>query len=249
LFVTGPFAQDALPPAFQTALKSWTRHGPPGLRVHWFDDAAAQQWIATHAPQYADDYAVLVPGAFKADLWRLLVLYEHGGVYADAGTTLLAPLWQLAGGASLVFVRERPTRTNKYHGYIWQGVLGATARHPVIAAAIDHVVHNIRTRVYGNNSLCITGPGAVGAAVKAALGPAARARGMLADSGMWVPGHYGDVHIFAYANGQGRVETADGRLVVQTKTPNYYKTMYTAGRPPHYSKLWKARAVYRDRLP
>lgn len=26
-------------------------------------------------------YHQLIPGAYKADLWRLLVLYEYGGIY------------------------------------------------------------------------------------------------------------------------------------------------------------------------
>jgi hypothetical protein len=243
LYMTGPFAHDALPAELQAARQSWVNRGPPGMRVHWFDDAAAEQWIGTHAPQYAGDYAALVPGAFKADLWRLLVLYEHGGVYVDTGTILLQPLWQRTGGASLVFVREKPTLTKRYRGYVWQGVLAATARHPLIRAAIDRVVHNIRNRVYGANPLCITGPGAVGHAFRDALGDSARARGMLTRDGEWVPGHYGDIHILSY--NQRQVSAFDGRVLVQTKTPNYYKIMYTTNRPPRYNALWKARAVFK----
>jgi hypothetical protein len=241
--MTGPFVHNALPAELQAARQSWVNRGPPGMRVHWFDDAAAEQWIGTHAPQYAGDYAALVPGAFKADLWRLLVLYEHGGVYVDTGTILLQPLWQRTGGASLVFVREKPTLTKRYRGYVWQGVLAATARHPLIRAAIDRVVHNIRNRVYGANPLCITGPGAVGHAFRDALGDSARARGMLTRDGEWVPGHYGDIHILSY--NQRQVSAFDGRVLVQTKTPNYYKIMYTTNRPPRYNALWKARAVFK----
>jgi mannosyltransferase OCH1-like enzyme len=240
LFMTGPFAVDALPPALAANLKAWKRYGPPDLDIQWFDDAAARAWIETHFPQFLDDYDVLVPGAFKADLWRLLVLHKHGGLYADAGTSPLTPIWPLFYEASLVFCRD--TQENGGIKDIWQGVLAASAEHPVIWAMLTHVVNNIRGRQYGSHYLSVTGPKAVSAAAKAALRPSHSHLLAENDGEAWVTGDHGDVVIWSFS--PGAIHTKDGQHIIQTKVPRYNDIMYKNRGVPKYSKLWKQKAIF-----
>jgi hypothetical protein len=243
LFMTGPFARHALPPGFRANIAAWKRHGPPDLQVHWFDDAEAEAWVANHTPQYLPEYQVLIPGAYKADLWRLLVLFQYGGVYADAGTSLLAPLWQLAGSANLVFCHDR--KRAKGQGDIWQGVLGATAGHYVIGAMIDKVVSNIRARYLGSTCLSVTGPKAVSEPTKLALGPQRLAQ-LTTPRGKWIAGHYGDILILEHRGNE--LITAAQAKIVRTKNPGYNRIMYSRRKVPRYGDLWGKQKVYIPRI-
>jgi hypothetical protein len=140
-------------------------------------------------------------------------------------------------------------------------VIGATAGHPALAAAIAKVAANIRARAYGADHLSVTGPGAVGAAATTALGgeAALKATGVMNADGSWVPGNHSalvpgssssngtaasaGVFIMQYRTRQ--VRDAGGRLLINTKPPDYYKTMYPAGMTTHYKALWAARAIYK----
>jgi mannosyltransferase OCH1-like enzyme len=242
LFMTGPFPKDALPPALAANVQAWQLHGPPDLVIRWFDDAAAKAWIETHFPQFVHDYDVLVPGAFKADLWRLLVVHKHGGVYADAGTSPVVPIWPLFDEASLVFCRDMKFRSGRKD--IWQGVIAATPGHPIIWAMVTHVVANIRKRFYGSHYLAVTGPKAVSIAAKAAY--RATHKHLLSEDGgeEWVAGNHGEVVIWSFS--PGAIHTADGTHIINTKVPRYNDIMYRNRGVPKYSVLWQRRSMYRD---
>ena len=242
LFMTGPFSADKLPSGFAGNVAAWKRFGPSDLLIHWFDDHDAESWIRTNYPQYLAEYQVLVPGAFKADLWRLLVLYEYGGVYADAGTSITEPLWQMFRDVPLFFCSDSDVRD------IWQGIIGAVAGHPVIWAMIEHVVSNIRGRKYGDNPLSVTGPKAVAAAARQVLMSAkAPVPPFIAQDGTWVAGHYpGLAFILASAPQSFAVTTAAKQVVAFTKNPGYYHTMYTKRNKTRYHFLWHDRAIYAD---
>jgi mannosyltransferase OCH1-like enzyme len=245
VYMTGPFRENALPPNAAAAVASWRQFGPVHVAVHWYDDAAAEAWIAAHAPQYLQDYRDVIPGAFKADLWRLLILYEHGGVYADVGTVLQRPLWPAFGAADLVFCRDNMSPVGS-GADVWQGVLAAAPRHPAIAAAIDTVVGNIRARYYGPTAVSATGPGAVGAAFRKALSASAGtlAQGLVNAAGEWQVGHNGDV-VILHARNHG-VHSPDGKLTFVTKPPRDYKAeLYGQRRVPRYTALWQSRSMYR----
>ena len=56
----------------------------PDWEYHFFDKTARRDFIKDHFPKKVlDAYDTLIPGAYKADLWRYCVLYVNGGVYAD----------------------------------------------------------------------------------------------------------------------------------------------------------------------
>jgi hypothetical protein len=56
----------------------------PQFEYYLFDDADCLEFIQIHFDEeVADAFERLVPGAYKADLWRYCVLYVHGGIYLD----------------------------------------------------------------------------------------------------------------------------------------------------------------------
>lgn len=254
---TGPYeALGDAPAALQKALDTWVQRGPPGVRTQWFGDGAADAYVATHFPQYVQDYRALRPGAFKADLWRMLILLREGGIYVDCGVHIVAGpgnaarMWGQLVSADCLFVDDH----NVLAGSVWQGVIAARPRHPLIAAIVEAIIGNIRARMYGSNYLDITGPRAVGRAIAARLGPALSARmrvtGRLVKP-VWRPGVYatgdpdlGTLVVLKYRS--RRVWGTAGEHLLDTKVPAYYRTVYGKRKTPHYRELWRLRQVYID---
>ncbi len=46
-------------------------------------------------------YSVMVPGAAKADIWRLAVVWRYGGVYVDSDVVALRPFREVLQGLGL----------------------------------------------------------------------------------------------------------------------------------------------------
>lgn len=256
MYSTGPYEDaSAIPASLQDARQSWLRHGPPGLRQEWASDRDARAFILEHFPQYLPEFDVLVPGAYRADLWRLLVVYKFGGIYVDCGVHFrgeeasIRLFWDQLAQADIMFLDDE----YDFVGAVFQGVLAAVAGHPLLKAAIAQVVANIRARMYGSSCLAITGPRAVGRAFMAAI-PEQAQRHMR--HGMWLPGLYTPAQHGVPAS-MGKVlilkqkawviSGTNGQPVLLTKTPDYYRTVYAARKTPRYPMLWRERKVYADR--
>lgn len=150
----------ALPPAIARNLASLREHHP-GLPHRLYDQDAIRDFLRTHMD--ADvcwAYEQLLPYAFRADLARLCLLHEFGGLYADLSVFFHAPL-PLASGKMIVF-RDRAVVAP---WIVSNTILGAPARAPALAAAIRMIVANCRSRYRGASSLCPTGPVLLGKAI------------------------------------------------------------------------------------
>ena len=67
-------------------IESWKRSG---WEYKFWDDTSAAEFLSLHFPpevRYA--YDSILPGAFKADLFRYCVLLIEGGIYADMDVML-----------------------------------------------------------------------------------------------------------------------------------------------------------------
>ena len=56
----------------------------PEFNVQLFDDNDCRKFIQNNFPEdILTAFDTLKPGAYKADLWRLCILYINGGIYID----------------------------------------------------------------------------------------------------------------------------------------------------------------------
>ncbi len=239
LFSTGPFPLSSMPPVLRQAWDSWRFQN---MHMSYLDDVDAAAFVATHFPQYEKDFDAVVPGAFRADMLRLLLLLYHGGLYVDCGVhTVCRDFQKYLTDSTLVFADDN----NAMAGSVFQGVLAAVPGHPWIAAAVRLVMDNVHRRVYGDHCLDITGPRAVGRAFLS-MAHASHATSLLhPNTGHWIPGHHPEhkVTILQYAT--GAVVNDHNQPVLHTKVDKYYALMYTARHENHYTKLWANRQVYK----
>ena len=121
-----------------------------------YDDYDCDLFIAgLKNDMYKIVYYQLIPGAYKADFIRLLLLYKYGGVYLDAGLELKIQLNKLLMDKHLLLTNDL---TLGFSNGIWNAFMAATPKHPFIKMCIKNLVMNVSSFVYGQSSWCVTGP-------------------------------------------------------------------------------------------
>ena len=80
-----------LPIFMKNYTDSWINLNPE-YEYRFFDDDDIITFLKTDFPDYLQGYNRLKFGASKADLWRYLIIYRYGGIYADIDSRCLNPL-------------------------------------------------------------------------------------------------------------------------------------------------------------
>ena len=161
--------------------------------IHYlFNDIDCREFIAReYPPDVLMAYDLLIPTAFKADLWRYCVLYKYGGVYLDVKLGGVRP--PTAGGCTLraiverwlanedagsgVFVLERDAVglwPSGRHG-IHNAFMIVKPKNPILLECIFRIVSAAKERRYARGGLdddysagwmtrplFVTGPGLLG---------------------------------------------------------------------------------------
>ena len=131
----------------------------------YFSEAERIQFIKAFYPQYLKDYSALVPGAFRSDVWRLLILYRYGGIYSDLSIQYIQKIDDIVRmDDEFVGVIDLDPKT------ILNCFIAAYPQHPLILKMIEIVMDNVRNRRYNCQFLDITGPKALGRAYNAFFG-------------------------------------------------------------------------------
>jgi hypothetical protein len=127
----------------------------PEFTYTLFDDSDCREFIVKYFDSsVVDAFDKLVPGAFKADLWRYCVLYIHGGIYLDIK-------FQCSPGFKLLeltdkeyYIRDLPSSGLG----LYNAVLACSPGNKKIYNCIYQVVENVRSNYYGESYLDVTGP-------------------------------------------------------------------------------------------
>jgi mannosyltransferase OCH1-like enzyme len=126
----------------------------PEFQHYLFDDNDCREFIRTNFDKNVlNAYDTLIPGAFKADLWRLCVLYINGGIYMDIKLSCINgfKLIELTNQEHLVRDRIQPLS-------ILNAFMISKPRNPYLWKCIYRIVFNTKLRYYGNSALEPTGP-------------------------------------------------------------------------------------------
>ena len=248
--------RDAIPEGMAKNIAMFLEKNPEYAYVY-FDDLRARNFIAEkYPPRVLAAYDRLVPGAYKADLFRYCYLFENGGVYVDTGMMAVGTLRELLKPDD-VFVSPE----DNHQGGIYNAFMACVPKHPIVGKAVQMSVENIEAQKYFygyvHAGLRITGPLLLSVAFEKAM-TELRGKKITVEVGKDYGGGVrllrfysnnldlcSSGEIFADSAVKGPGGKDELRPVLFTKYPTYHFEASRYNTNPHYSKLWKSRGVYR----
>ena len=167
------YSTDKLPQAMQRATESWKLLNP-NYNYVFFNDEMCRNFIKENFNKdVVKSFDCLIPGAFKADLFRYCFLYINGGVYTDIDNICMVPLSDIINEED----RFVSVKDNSFgnQGLIYNSFIASERNNPILKKAIDLVVYNALNNVYlksGNRMadiLGISGPRCLAIALNSQL--------------------------------------------------------------------------------
>jgi len=125
----------------------------PAFNYMLFDDNDCREFIKTNFKNdVLNAFDTLIPGAYKADLWRYCVLYIRGGIYIDIKYTPMNHF-------KLISLTEKEHWVLDIdHNGVYNALIVAKPGNVILLHAINNIVENVKNRYYGNSCLDPTGP-------------------------------------------------------------------------------------------
>lgn len=228
-------------PTMHTSLETLyinTEIDNPGWKIKFYND---EDCLTFFKKDFSNDnqklkndvifsYNKLKPGAFKADLWRLCVIYEYGGVYSDASQAFKIPIDKIIDTTKdFSIIKDIPSKISTLSKKIivLEGLqialFASVKKHPFLKKYIQTIIFNVRNLFYGPGTLCVTGP--------ALAFQVAKRYNFLKD-----------ITIIGLQSNATEYCNNKGVLIVKTKKENHKKIIY--GDNKAYSELWKERNIY-----
>ena len=227
-------------PTMHTALKKLylnTELANPGWKIKFYNDEDCLTFLKEDFSNDNEDfkndvlfsYNRLKPGAYKADLWRLCVIYEYGGVYSDATQRFKIPIDKIIDTTKdFCIVKDKCSKMDKLSkkpvvsGALQIALFASVKKHPFLKKYIETIIYNVRNLFYGPGTLCVTGP-------------------VLAYQVAKRFNFLKDITIIGI-QGKDQYLNNKGVSIVQTKKKNHNKIIY--GNNKTYITLWTERNIY-----
>jgi mannosyltransferase OCH1-like enzyme len=195
------------------------------------DDNDCYEFIKNNfPPSVSDAYERLIPGAYKADLWRYCVLYIYGGIYLDIKYRPINGFKFINLVDKEHYVLDAPNGWSIHNYGIYNAFMVCKPLNIILLKCIEQIVKNVQNRFYGTSLLEPTGPLLLGK----------------------IYSSYNDViridMCFNFAN----FVTKKREIILYNNVPileaysSYRSEQKKSSKKPHYSKLWKNRLVYKD---
>ena len=165
----------------------------PEFEYHLYDDYDCRDFIKKNFDKdVLNAFDTLIPGAYKADLWRYCILYKKGGIYLDIKYRCEDDFKLIELTDKEYFVLDRPyarynitiqddldlVNDNNYYKHVFKninttfwknkeiglynGLMVCKPNNPALLECINTIVENVKQKEYGYNKLYVTGPGLLG---------------------------------------------------------------------------------------
>ena len=114
-----------------SAMNTWKDFNPE-YQHRYMDDVQAADFVLQEFGQEWHDIFIGLPiGVMRGDLWRYMVIYKYGGVYADLDTHCMSPIdtWMLEDKDFIVC-----PETDKH---FCQWTFASSAKNPILKSVLD----------------------------------------------------------------------------------------------------------------
>ena len=223
-----------LPPKMEQCVNTLKEQNPE-FTHHLYDDDDCYEFIKNnYNDEVLNAYVSLVPGAYKADLWRYCILYKNGGIYLDIK-------YKCAQGVKLINMinKEYYTQDRSMCGCrgVYNGVIVCKKNDVRLLKAIHRIVFNVKHKYYGESSLVPTGPGLLGK--------------------IFTNVEYKNTSLQFVADKIKDINGHTKHKIIEKKSNKVIFIMYDEYREeqskynhthPHYEKLWHSHKIYKNVL-
>lgn len=215
-----------LPPKMTECVARLTRENPD-FEYYLYDNDMCRSFIQKH---YDSDvlnaYDSILPGAFKADLWRYCALYETGGIYLDIKFQCVSPFSLYDLTSQNCFIREYNHKgTGLYNHIMYTGCISSRPKNPIFLKCIQQIVENCRTKYYGPEHTSPTGP-------------------YLFASMMDPDDIENSEYAYYEENGIGYIRSIEKKNIIMSHYPEYRKEQKTFGKGTYWKDAWTRREIY-----
>lgn len=131
----------------------------PDLNYEYYNNTDTIKYFNNKYPKLLNVYLKIIPGAFRADFFRMIYLYDNKGIYFDCKMILLSDIEYLLYQNHFVY---------DYHdGNIYNAFLiNTTDKNNIFKEIIINMIANIKTENYTESKFGITGPLLLGQYIK-----------------------------------------------------------------------------------
>lgn len=171
-------------------------------------------------------YNDLIPTAYKADVWRMCILYLYGGIYSDFPHQYVVDINEIIDHNKEIVLCE-----DVNDNFIQISFLACIPKHHLILEVIKKQSYNIKNRIYTDTMLSITGPGCFGFVFKNYK------------FNSKIINEYKQ-----YEDGYIR-KKSNKKNIIKTRQLRDSKIFSKLNGRIHYSKLWFSKIVYFTDLP
>ena len=135
----------------------------PEFNIQLYDDNDCRNFIQNNFPEdLLIAFDTLKPGAYKADLWRLCILYINGGIYIDIKLNCINNFKFIALTEKEHLVIDTPGHWKEGVIGLWNGLLVVKPKNILLLRCINKISENVKNKNYDFNLLYPTGPGLLG---------------------------------------------------------------------------------------
>jgi Glycosyltransferase sugar-binding region containing DXD motif len=236
-----------LPPLMQSCVNR-LRLQNPEFEFILSDDQECREFIRDNFTKerdcdVLDAYDRLIPGAFKADLWRYCVLYIHGGIYLDIKyecvgdfrmRDLLRPSCKCGCRKDIWVHEDNPD-------LVYTGLLVRPPKCPKMYECIRRIVENVQKGEYGRTYTSPTGPDLLGSL----LTPRERdfARDVTRKDRGWILYYYDEV-LEGDLKKRGHIRCARTGEILLSHYVEYRREQAQYGNTEYWIDLWFQRRIY-----
>jgi mannosyltransferase OCH1-like enzyme len=205
----------------------------PKIKFHLFDDEDCKTFLEQYfVPEVANTYEKLIPGAYKADLWRYCVLYKHGGIYMDIK-------FKFADNIDVysMFVQENQEVFVEDSEHPRKGIYNAfmicRPGNQKMLYCINKIIENVNNKYFGEDPLYPTGP----MLLKSAFSEEELNR---------IEYKNKNVHINSDGMTNVNIENKNTNQTIVECYKEYRQEQINQTKVAYYHDLWNAHDIYKD---
>ena len=200
---------------FQSIIDSWKEKNLD-YTYHFYNSNDREDFIQTYFDENVyNAYCRIIPGAYKADLWRYCILYIYGGIYVDIDTLCIGQINDFLT-ADIDFMAPIDLNSSAMEGThnIANGFIASVPKHEILMNCIKRIVHNVENNIIPQSKLDFSGPGLLGRAINTYLNLSEE------ESVIGKEGIVQNIHFLKFERTTEFIKNEQGNILFQNKNGN-----------------------------